>query len=278
MHDFTINDLLERRGIDLRHTRLVRHDMRGLAEWRLGVSFFDHFASYQRDDNRTPYNQAKIAIQFVPHSLSGALFVGAHDILDEWQAAHQPDRNPARFNPRSKYIAQDLNHRRYDLHRRLDMEDLVGRLVIDWGASTRSWSQWTLRHQKPIIELRASAEDDPFPGFSKFSSTIDEVMLLPMSWQNALATVNGVYLLVCPKTGEQYVGSAYGDQGFMARWAAYAANGHGGNRLLMKRDRVNYAVSILEIASPDMSPSEIIDREGAWKRKLGTRSHGLNAN
>ena len=23
-------------------------------------------------------------------------------------------------------------------------------------------------------------------------------MLLPMSWQNALATVNGVYLLVCP--------------------------------------------------------------------------------
>ncbi len=44
--------------------------------------------------------------------------------------------------------------------------------------------------------------DDPFPGFSKFSSTIEEVMLLPMSWQNALATVNGVYLLVCPKTGE----------------------------------------------------------------------------
>jgi hypothetical protein len=91
MHDFTINDLLEHRGIDLRHTRLVRHDMRGLAEWRLGVSFFDHFASYQRDDNRTPYNKAKIAIQFVPHSLSGALFVGAHDILDEWRASGQPD-------------------------------------------------------------------------------------------------------------------------------------------------------------------------------------------
>ena len=121
MHDFTINDLLEHRGIGLRHTRLVRHDTRGLAEWRLGAAFFDHYASYQRQDNRTPYNKAKIAIQFVPHSLSGTLFVGAHDILDEWQASDQPDRNPTQFDPRSKYTEQALNHRRYDLHRRLDM-------------------------------------------------------------------------------------------------------------------------------------------------------------
>ena len=83
MHDFTINDLLERRGIDLRHTRLVRHDMRGLAEWRLGTSFFDHFASYQRDDNRTPYNQAKIAIQFVPCPPSAPL--GQFDVIAYWR-------------------------------------------------------------------------------------------------------------------------------------------------------------------------------------------------
>ncbi|SDL62959.1 hypothetical protein SAMN04488026_10993 [Aliiruegeria lutimaris] len=64
----------------------------------------------------------------------------------------------------------------------------------------------------------------------------------------------------------------------MGRWSSYAANGHGGNRLLMERPRVNYAVSILEVASPDMSASDIIHREAAWKTKLGSRSHGLNAN
>ena len=64
----------------------------------------------------------------------------------------------------------------------------------------------------------------------------------------------------------------------MSRWVSYADNGHGGNKLLRKRKRSNYALSILVIASPDMSASEIIHRENAWKVKLGSRAHGLNAN
>jgi hypothetical protein len=70
MDEFTINELLQRRGLDLDAMRLVRHDQRALAEWRRGIAFFDHFVSYQRDDNRTPYNGAKIAVQFVPHGVS----------------------------------------------------------------------------------------------------------------------------------------------------------------------------------------------------------------
>jgi hypothetical protein len=37
-------------------------------------------------------------------------------------------------------------------------------------------------------------------------------------------------------------------------------------------------VTILEIASPDMSPRDILLREAFWKAKLGARAHGLNAN
>ncbi len=40
----------------------------------------------------------------------------------------------------------------------------------------------------------------------------------------------------------------------------------------------DYAVSILEIASPDMAVSDIVAREAFWKEKLGARAHGLNAN
>ena len=64
----------------------------------------------------------------------------------------------------------------------------------------------------------------------------------------------------------------------MARWDEYAANGHGGNQLLQRRGQANYAVSILEVASSEMSPDEIIGRESVWKDKLGSRAHGLNAN
>ncbi len=68
-------------------------------------------------------------------------------------------------------------------------EDLVGRVLIDWGAGTRAWSQWPAKRPKPIIELRANPQDDPFPGFSEFRSTIDEIVLLPASWQGALLNV-----------------------------------------------------------------------------------------
>lgn len=44
------------------------------------------------------------------------------------------------------------------------------------------------------------------------------------------------------------------------------------------RQPSNYAISILEAASPDMAPREVIQQEAAWKTKLGRRAHGLNAN
>lgn len=276
--DFTFNDLLRKRGFDLSKVRFVRHDYRALAAWRMGPSQFNHFVSFQRNDGRSPYNQAEVAIQFVPHGSTDALFVGAHRMVDSWAAYEDPDRRPILTDPSAKDYGDDLDHRRYDLEVVEELMDLVGRVVIDWGASTRSWSQWADRRQKAIVELRATAQDDPFPGFSAFASTIEDIMTLPASWQNALASVNGVYLLVCPDTGRQYIGSAYGEDGFMGRWAGYAANGHGGNVLLRKRAKTNYAISILEIASPDMSASEIIHRENAWKLKLGSRAHGLNVN
>lgn len=78
--------------------------------------------------------------------------------------------------------------------------------------------------------------------------------------------------------GDQYVGSAAGQDGFMGRWRGYAANGHGGNVLLRQRQHRDYTVSIFEVASPDMSRDDIVVREAFWKDKLGARAHGLNAN
>ena len=276
MTDFTIDELLERRGVSGRHTRLVRHDKRGLIEWKRSVEHFDHWVSYQRNDNRSPYNHARTAIQFVPESSNHAVFVGAHDIGDSWAPSDNSTRRPSLFHEGGDYVGKD-SHRVYDLDRRSGLEDLVGRVVIDWGSSTRSWSQW-MGKGKPIVEIRASAAEEQFPGFSRIVLRVEDVPLIPSAWQGALASVGGIYLLVCNATGEQYVGSAFGDGGFLGRWTSYASNGHGGNKLLISRRSTDYSVSILEIASPDMAMADIIRRETAWKRKLGSRAHGLNAN
>ena len=96
-----------------------------------------------------------------------------------------------------------------------------------------------------------------------------------------LSAANGVYLLVCPRTGEQYVGAAFGTGGFLARWKQYAANGHGGNTLLKRRRKeIDYPleISILEVFGSTMTEGEAFEAESRWKTALGTRAHGLNAN
>lgn len=153
------------------------------------------------------------------------------------------------------------------------------RILIAWGPGTRSWSQWADRRHKPILELHLDAREAPFPGFGGFRERISSLSGLPQSWRAALENVRGVYLLVTEQ-GQQYVGSAYGADGFFGRWRQYAANGHGGNRELMDLDldQRDYQVSILEVASPEMSAADIIAKEDAWKEKLGARAHGLNVN
>jgi hypothetical protein len=90
-----------------------------------------------------------------------------------------------------------------------------------------------------------------------------------------LRAVKGVYLLVCPDTGKQYVGSAKGDDSLWGRFTEYARTGHGGNVELIQRGRRNYLVSVLEVVNSDLGIERV---EEAWKQKLMTRKFGLNKN
>ena len=85
-------------------------------------------------------------------------------------------------------------------------------------------------------------------------------------------------MLTCPKTKEQYVGSATGEKGFWGRWQDYIQTGHGGNVALKSRDPSDYQVSILEVAGTVATTDDIIQRETQWKSKLQSREMGLNKN
>lgn len=280
---FYFHEFLERIELNPAEVRLLRHDQRGLASWRRGgKNAFGCFASFQKR-NPSPYAGVRLACHFLAgptleNGDSSALFIGTTRILDQWVW------NGGRLPVLQDAIILEAERGRENIDA-FDLEwlqrggDFAERVLLRWGppAAARAWTQWGNRQSKEIVELRVNPHELPFPGFSAFAARISELALAPLAWQAALGSVRGVYLLVADD-GEQYVGSASGQDGFTGRWRGYAANGHGGNVVLRQRGYRDFTVSILEVASPDMARDDILAREAFWKDKLGARAHGLNAN
>ena len=117
------------------------------------------------------------------------------------------------------------------------------------------------------------------PEWDAINLSWNELNLLPSKWRSALSHWRGIYFIFDESDGKGYVGSAYGDTNIYGRWAAYAASGHGGNKLLRKRDPSDFKFSILQRVSPDMNADDVIRLESSWKERLHTRQpFGLNEN
>lgn len=166
----------------------------------------------------------------------------------------------------------------YDLQPDEAFADLDGKLYINWGDGARAWVQRADRQNKQISELRTKFEEDPFPGFLNFVEALSKIASLPPSWASVLKSSCGVYVLTCPKTKEQYVGSVTGREGFWQRWQEYCRTGHGGNIALKSRAPSDYQVAILEVAGSSATDEEILKMETLWKIKLQSREMGLNRN
>jgi hypothetical protein len=282
---FFFNDLLLKLNLDPGVIRLVRHDSRGLQIWQQHQrEGFGCFASFQNKGRSSPYLGVSLVCHFVPGRVSSdgyqtAMFIGFTQILDSWEFDGLRLPRLQHASVIDGELENIGNVQAFDLEWLEVGEHFAERLWIKWGtpSSTRSWSQWADRNQKEIIELRQIAHEPPFPGFGDFSIELESLSSIPHSWQIALRSVKGVYLLVAPD-GQQYVGSASGEDGFFGRWLSYAANGHGGNKKMRMANHSNYRVSILEVSSSQHSDNDIIHREMLWKNKLGSRVFGLNAN
>ncbi|HEU0065688.1 MAG TPA: GIY-YIG nuclease family protein [Sphingomonas sp.] len=273
----TFNSVLVEEGIDPHHVRLLRHETRRhgrtpYALWRDDDVSFDDYQRIQKASRRA-YFASPYWASFVVSPGGKTLFVGLYRV---GTAACVPS---GWIDPISGRTAETLaDYDFYATERLQPLSEYSGKLVIGWGSGTRSWAQRAHRQAKPIIELQEHFVEPPFPGYLSFCAQLSDIEAMPMGWRTALAAVHGVYLLTCPRTREQYVGSASGAEGLLGRWLEYAQNGHGGNVALKSRNPEDYRVSVLYVAASTESRDSIERVEGLWKSKLQSREMGLNRN
>lgn len=275
----TFNAVLDEAGISPDSVRLLRHQTHSAGRtpyslWRDDRAGFLVYQSLQTSQNRARLS-ARYWASFVVTPAAATLFVGLYEISLIGSA---PDNI---VDPLRHKLATEGGTRPLDLYAQTSvfaLEDMSGRLTIDWGAGTRSWIQRAGSQAKAILELSRTFQEEAFPGYVRFIGNLSSLEALPKGWIAALTAARGVYLLTCPRTREQYVGSATGESGFFGRWLTYIRDGHGGNLGLKSRDPSDYQASILEVSGSSATVEEIIAAEQLWKAKLQSRELGLNRN
>jgi hypothetical protein len=272
------NTILLAAGFHLSDVRLLRHKDNRAAKgrtpyelWRDNRQQFDLYQATQSVGNESKL-RAPYWMSFVGTPSDETMFVGIYSV-----------KNPRLLGeaipkPHMDGVDEAGSCNIYDLTLEEKLSDLTGKLLIDWGLGDRAWIQRADRQDKQVTELRTAFKEPDFPGFLNFIEPLSRLDKLPKGWIAALQSSKGIYLLTCPKTKEQYVGSATGEGGFWRRWQEYIQTGHGGNVALKSRNPSDYQASILEVAGTASTIDDIIKMEVRWKSKLQSRDMGLNRN
>ena len=272
------NAILREAGLMPKDVRLIRHKdkraKRGCTPyelWRDNPQQFDRYNGTQEISKRGELEAPYWAV-FIVTPAGETMFSGLYAV--KYRGLLEQDTPIPIMDAIDKAGSCDV----YDLTLQNTLNDLIGRLLIDWGPGARAWVQYADRHDKPIEELRKAFREPDFPGYLSFVQPLSKLDRMPKSWIAPLKASRGVYLLTCPKTKEQYVGSATGGEGFWGRWQDYVHTGHAGNVGLKSRDPSDYQVSILEVAGTSATTDDILVMEGRWQSKLQSQEMGLNRN
>jgi len=223
---------------------------------------------YQSIQSRPVFKPGDIVASFAVNPQKETVFVGLFDVESSREVldAICPIRG-------KRGVVNE-----YQMPRKQELSEYEGRVVIDWGPGLRSWVQKADTQNKKILEIRREFKEPDFPGFRKLCVDINNLDTIPEQWKSVLASVNGIYLLTCNRTGKQYVGSAYGDRGIWGRWLEYHLTGNGGNVELCQMKELDFRATVLEVINPSARPEDVVSLENDWKEKLMIRTFGLNRN
>jgi hypothetical protein len=276
--DIGLAELLRDRGIDSNKQRvmIMRHASSKVPDLfkYVGTKALTLYQSVQ-DFMLSP---GDIVVGFFVHAPARAVFLGAwivKAVLDVSDALAQ-GRLAESFEG-----TISLSPYYHELEELPGFEDLHLTAEIPFSVEVR-WNRDMGREGIDYPVTMRSACLTPFSNLANVSLMMSELRaaVAYQEWKVALC-VPGIYLITDELSGQQYVGSASGGGGILQRWGEYIATGHGGNKLLEARlaecpDAVNHFRFTLLERLKSAAKSSI--RENYWKKALGSRAFGLNAN
>lgn len=241
---------------------------------------------YQSFQSKDVFN-CNYIISFIGEPNDKARFIGVYDVIGKKELS---EINITKADIDSVF-AHDTDFF-YELKKRKGFEDIEGRIIISWGGS-KQWHHWIDQTKKEIWKILPPGYEKDFPGIDKVIIDFTEMKKIfndkgkegNPDWYSNLSNVKGVYLILDKKTGNQYIGSAYGEECIWQRWCTYVkTNGTGGNQKLEEliKEIPNYAdnfqFSILKTLPKDSQNETVINEESFLKKCLGSRVWGLNRN
>ncbi|QDT69025.1 hypothetical protein MalM25_19510 [Planctomycetes bacterium MalM25] len=181
-----------------------------------------------------------------------AVFVGLYDIAAGTRSLtlREYGKQPGSAELMSMGMRVDLQERdrmlHFDLRRRKEYADWLGRLIVTWPPPERAWWRRAERNTMPIKALLQENSFAPSQlDWREVDFSWEQLGHIPSTWRYSLQQWRGVYHILDASDGKRYVGSAYGADNIYGRWNSYASSGHGGNKLLRNRDPKNFRFSIL---------------------------------
>lgn len=254
--------------LETHKVKYVRHkDSR--KEYRELIKDRDELLKYQAEQSSEVFKNCDYIASFVGTNQSKSVFIGLFKV-----------NGVSKHN--NKFI--------YDLIEEKGLDVFKDRLVINWGKAAISWHQWIDSNPKEVVEILPQGYLGEFPGLLNFILDFAELKQLGENidanreWHVNLSSINGIYLILDKKSGNQYIGSACGEDGIWQRWREYSKTGHGGNQLLLSlclndpAYHKNFQFTILQSLPSNMPNKDVIAVEQLYKEKLGTRVFGLNQN
>ncbi len=246
--------------------KLVRHkDSR--VEYKELIKDREELLKYQQLQSKPIFHDCDYIISFIGQERSKSILFGIFKVNG---------------------VTEENGEYNYSLEQLSDFDYLYNRVIIDWGHNAIAWHQW-YKQPKEIIQILPKGFLGSFQGLLNFVLDFNELEQLinnPESnedWKNHLSSVNGIYLILDSKTGNQYIGSANGQGGIWQRWTDYSKTHHGGNNQLIvlckdEHYHKNFRYSVLQTLPSNITKKEIDKIESLYKEKLGTKTFGLNDN
>jgi hypothetical protein len=266
----TIQELIRLKTdkLDKARVKLVRHKDSRL-EYRDLLKDKESLLKYQKEQSKEIFKDTDYIVSFIGQESTKALLFGIFKVGD---------------------VSEKNDKYYYELSEVKLCEELIDRAIIDWGRGARKWDQWYERNPKQILEILPKGYLGEFPGLTNFVLDFQELKRLidnpdaNRDWKYHLSSVNGIYMILDTKKGDQYIGSASGKNGIWQRWGDYVKTKHCENvRLekLFKSDKnyqKNFQFTVLQSLPSNLSRIEVEKIETLYKVKFGTKVHGLNSN